>query len=248
MKIIIHRNEDIQTKKHQDEMTKKKEKEIRHNKNIINEKEKYDKKMNENKEKLMQKYITFYWNRKSRLDKKKKFYLHFNEKYEEKINKLEEIEKAEEDKKKKLIKKLLKIETNQKVFLEKEKLKYEKIKKKRLKYFNTCRNIKHDLERNLTEEANEILDFQNFVLSRQKNKEEQIKLKKENVQGKTIIHQMEFEKNLKTFYQKLYRIKSESVIKKNKEQKRKIYRDLKRAEYEAKKREEEERLLNQQVG
>jgi len=57
VKIIIHRNEDIQMKKHQDEMTKKKEKEIRHNKNIINEKEKYDKKMNENKEKLMQKYI-----------------------------------------------------------------------------------------------------------------------------------------------------------------------------------------------
>ena len=248
MKIIIKRNEDIQMKKHEDEMTKIKEKELRHNKNIITEKEKFDKKMNENKEKVMQKYITFYWNRKSRLDKKKKFFLHFNEKYDEKFNKLEEIEKAEEDKKKKLIKKLLKIETNQKEFLNKEKLKYENIKKQRLKYYNTCRNIKHDLERNLTEEANDILDYQNCVLSRQKDKEEQIKLKKENIQGKTIIYQMEFEKNLQTFYKKLYRIKSESIIKKNKEQKRKIYRDLKRAEYEAKKREAEERLLNQQVG
>ena len=248
MTIIIKRNEDIQMKKHEDEMTKIKEKELRHNKNIITEKEKFDKKMNENKEKVMQKYITFYWNRKSRLDKKKKFFLHFNEKYGEKFNKLEEIEKAEEDKKKKLIKKLLKIETNQKEYLNKEKLKYENIKKQRLKYYNTCRNIKHDLERNLTEEANDILDYQNCVLSRQKDKEEQIKLKKENIQGKTIIYQMEFEKNLQTFYKKLYRIKSESIIKKNKEQKRKIYRDLKRAEYEAKKREEEERLLNQQVG
>lgn len=229
-------------------MTKKKEKELRHNKNIITEKEKFDKKMSENKEKVMQKYVTFYWNRKSRLDKKKKFFLHFNEKYEEKINKLEEIEKAEEDKRKKLIKKLLKIETNQKEFLDKEKLKYEKMKKQRLKYYKTCRNIKNDLERNLTEEANDILDYQNCILSRQKNKEEQIKLKKENIQGKTIIQQMEFEKNLKAFYKKLYRIKSESIIKKNKEQKRKIYRDLKRAEAEAKKREEEERLLNQQVG
>ena len=51
MKIIIKRNEDIQMKKHEDEMTKKKEKELRHNKNIITEKEKFDKKMNENKEK-----------------------------------------------------------------------------------------------------------------------------------------------------------------------------------------------------
>ena len=208
-------------KKHEDEMTKKKEKELRHNKNIITEKEKFDKKMSENKEKVMQKYVTFYWN---------------------------QIEKAEEDKRKKLIKKLLKIETNQKEFLDKEKLKYEKMKKQRLKYYKTCRNIKNDLERNLTEEANDILDYQNCILSRQKNKEEQIKLKKENIQGKTIIQQMEFEKNLKAFYKKLYRIKSESIIKKNKEQKRKIYRDLKRAEAEAKKREEEERLLNQQVG
>lgn len=77
MKIIIKRNEDIQMKKHEDEMTKKKEKELRHNKNIITEKEKFDKKMNENKEKVMQKYITFYWNRKSRLDKKKKIFFAF---------------------------------------------------------------------------------------------------------------------------------------------------------------------------
>ena len=135
-----------------------------------NNKSPHHKKMKENKEKVMQKYITFYWNRKSRLDKKKKFFLHFNEKYDEKFNKLEEIEKAEEDKKKKLIKKLLKIETNQKEFLNKEKLKHENIKKQRLKYYNTCRNIKHDLERNLTEEANDILDYQNCVLSSKKHK------------------------------------------------------------------------------
>ena len=59
---------------------------------------------------------------------------------------------------------------------------------------------------------------------------------------------MKFEKNLKPFYKALERIKSESIFKKSKEQRRKIFRDLKRAEAEAKKREEEERLLNQQVG
>ena len=122
------------------------------------------------------------------------------------------------------------------------------MKKQRLKYYNKCRNLRNDLNRNLTEEANDIIDYQNCVLSRQKDKEESIKLKKEVIQGKTINRQMEFEKNLKTFYKTLYRIKSESIIKKSKEQKRKIFRDLKRAEAEARRREEEERLLNQQVG
>ena len=196
----------------------------------------------------MKKYVTFYWNRKYREEKKKNKFLHFNEKYEEKFNKLEELEKQEENKKKKLVKKLLKIESNQKEYLEKEKYKYENLKKQRLKYYNKCRNLRNDLNRNLTEEANDIIDYQNCVLSRQKDKEESIKLKKEVIQGKTINRQMEFEKNLKTFYNTLYRIKSESIIKKSKEQKRKIFRDLKRAEAEARRREEEERLLNQQVG
>lgn len=235
-------------KKHEDEMNKSKEKEIRHNKNVITEREKYDKKLNENQEKMMKKYVTFYWNRKYREEKKKNKFLHFNEKYEEKFNKLEELEKQEENKKKKLVKKLLKIESNQKEYLEKEKYKYENLKKQRLKYYNKCRNLRNDLNRNLTEEANDIIDYQNCVLSRQKDKEESIKLKKEVIQGKTINRQMEFEKNLKTFYKTLYRIKSESIIKKSKEQKRKIFRDLKRAEAEARRREEEERLLNQQVG
>ena len=196
----------------------------------------------------MKKYVTFYWNRKYREEKKKNKFLHFNEKYEEKFNKLEELEKQEENKKKKLVKKLLKIESNQKEYLEKEKYKYENLKKQRLKYYNKCRNLRNDLNRNLTEEANDIIDYQNCVLSRQKDKEESIKLKKEVIQCKTINRQMEFEKNLKTFYKILYRIKSESIIKKSKEQKRKIFRDLKRAEAEARRREEEERLLNQQVG
>ena len=248
MNIIIQKNEEIQNKKHEDIINKKKEKEIRNNKNKTIEKEKYEKKRNENQEKLMKKYVTFYWNRKYREEKKKNKFLHFNEKYEEKFNKLEELEKQEENKKKKLVKKLLKIESNQKEYLEKEKYKYENLKKQRLKYYNKCRNLRNDLNRNLTEEANDIIDYQNCVLSRQKDKEKSIKLKKEVIQGKTINRQMEFEKNLKTFYKTLYRIKSESIIKKSKEQKRKIFRDLKRAEAEARRREEEERLLNQQVG
>ena len=238
----------MQLRRHESEVNKLKQQEIRHNINKNLEKEKYEKKLNENQKKILEKYVTFYWSRKNREEKKKNKYIHFNEKYDEIINRLEEIEKAQEKKKKNLAKKLLTIETNQKEFLEKEKQKNESIKKRRLLYFNTCRNNKNNLERNFTEETKAIMDFQTEVLLRQKERDKNIQLKKENLYEKTVFHQMKFEQNLKPFYKELERIKSESIFKKSKEQRRKIFKDLKRAEAEAKKREEEERLLNQKVG
>ena len=100
MNIFIKRNESIQMKKHEREMNKIKEQEIRHNKNIILEQEKFEKKENDNKDKIMKKYITFYWNRKGREEKKKNNFVHFNEKYDERYVRLEEIEKAHEKKQK----------------------------------------------------------------------------------------------------------------------------------------------------
>ena len=235
-------------KKHEREMNKIKEQEIRHNKNIILEQEKFVKKENDNKDKIMKKYITFYWNRKGREEKKKNNFVHFNEKYDERYVRLEEIEKAHEKKQKSLMKKLLTIQTNQKEIYEREKQKYENIQKKRNQYLIMCRNNKKNLDKFFTEETKGIVTYQNFVLSRQKQLEDKVKLKKENLIEKTIYNQLKFEKNLKPFYKTLERIKSESIIKKSKEQRKKIFRDLKRAEAEKRKREEEERLLNQQIG
>ena len=77
--------------------------------------------------------------------------------------------------------------------------------------------------------------------------DKRFKLKKDNATEKTLYNQLTFEKNLKPFYKKLDEIKSESIIKKSLEQRRKIYRGIKRAEAEAKRKEEEERLLNQKI-
>ena len=82
MESLKERNENIQKKKHERELNKIQESEIRHNINVKNEKEKYEKKANDNQEKLMKKYVTFYWSRKDREEKKKDKFLHFNEKYE----------------------------------------------------------------------------------------------------------------------------------------------------------------------
>ena len=159
-------------KKHEREMNKIKEQEIRHNKNIILEQEKFEKKENDNKDKIMKKYITFYWNRKGREEKKKNNFVHFNEKYDERYVRLEEIEKAHEKKQKSLMKKLLTIQTNQKEIYEREKQKYENIQKKRNQYLIMCRNNKKNLDKFFTEETKGVLTYQNFVLSRQKQFED----------------------------------------------------------------------------
>ena len=72
MNILIKRNEDIHIKKHENEVNKLKEQEIRHNNNINLEKEKFQQRAKDNQEKIMKKYVTFYWSKKAREEKKKK--------------------------------------------------------------------------------------------------------------------------------------------------------------------------------
>ena len=244
---LKERNENIQKRKHEREKTKIQESEMRHNINVMNEKEKYEKKANDNQEKLMKKYVTFYWSRKDREEKKKDKFLHFNEKYEEKNNRLEEIEKKTEKKRKNLIKKLQLIEENQNHLKERDRQKYESIKGKRERYINTCRENKKNLLKLLDDDKDDILEYQAIVLSRKDQMDKKYKLKKDNFTERTIYNQLTFEKNLKPFYKKLDEIKSESIIKKSLDQRRKIYRGIKRAEAEAKRKEEEERLLNQKM-
>ncbi len=61
----------MQMRRHESEVNKMKEQAIRHKKNTILEKEKFKQKDHDNQEKIMQKYITFFWNRKDREKKKK---------------------------------------------------------------------------------------------------------------------------------------------------------------------------------
>ena len=247
MESLKERNENIRKKKHDLELNKIQESEIRHNKNVMNEKEKFEKKANDNQEKLMRKYVTFYWNRRNRDEQKKEKYLHFNEKYDEKLNRLEEIERNTEKKRKNLIKKLQVIEANQNQLKERDRQKYESIKEKRDKYILTCQENKKNLQRVLFEEKDDILEYQSIVLSRKEQMDKKYKLKKENFTEKTIYNQLTFEKNLKPFYKKLDEIKSDSIIKKSFDQRKKIYKGIKRAEAEAKRKEEEERLLTQKM-
>ena len=237
----------MQKKKHESELNKLIKSEERHSKNVLNEKEKFEQKANDNKEKLMQKYISFYWNRRSREEQKKGKFLNIREKYDEKLGRLEEIERNTEKKRKNLIKKLQIIETNQNEIKEKDRLKFESIKEKRERYMSTCHENKKNLQKMLLEEKDDILEYQTVLISRKCQMDKKYKLKKDNFAEKTMYSQLTFEKNLKPFYKKLEEIKSDSIIKKSFDQRRRIYRGIKRAEAEAKRKEEEERLLNQKI-
>ena len=237
----------MQKKRHDIELNKLYESDARHNRNVVNEQEKYEKRRNDNQEKIMKKYISFYWNRKSQAQQKKDKFLHFNERYDEKYNRLEELEKDIEKKRKNLIKKLHTIETNQIEIREKDKQKYEDIRKRRENYINTCYENKKRLEDDLFDEKDDILEYQTIMISRKSQMDKRFKLKKDNATEKTLYYQLAFEKNLKPFYKRLEEIKSDSIIKISLEKRKKIYKGIKRAEAAAKKKEEEEKLLNQKM-
>ena len=226
---------------------KKSESEVRHNINVMNEKKKLEQRANDYQEKLMKKYITFYWNKRNIEQKQKENYLHFNKKYDGKNNKLEEIEKNIEQKRKNLIKKFRIIEENQQQIKEKDKQKYEEIRQKRNEYVKTCIENRKKLHKELIEQNDDILEYQLYMISRKSQMDKKFKLKKNHAIEQTLYNQINFEKNLKPFYKKLEKIKSESIIKRSLTQRKKIFRDIKRAEAEAKRKEEEEKLLNQKL-
>lgn len=247
MESLRERTEIIHKKRHDAELNKILESELRHTHNVQNEKEKFERKVKDKKEKLMKKYVTFYWSRRDREEKRKDKFLHFNEKYDEKNNRLEQIERNTEKKRKNLIKKIETIEANQTQIKERDKQKYDSIREKRHQYISSCKINKKKIMKLLDEEKDDILEYQAFVLTRKEDMDKKIQLQKDNFTEKTVYNQLTFEKNLKPFYKKLYEIKSDSIIKKSPEQRKKIYKAIKRAEAEAKRKEEEERLLNQKM-
>ena len=89
----------------------------------------------------------------------------------------------------------------------------------------------------------DILDYQTCVLNRNIDKTKLINLKRIQSREKTINDQLNFQKNIIPFFKKLEVIKSECVMTKSVNNRRKIYVEKKRREAELRKKEEEEKLL-----
>ena len=121
------------------------------------------------------------------------------------------------------------------------KLREEKIKK--------CKTQKEELLKERNDKRLDILDLQYELLRRGHKRENMNEMKRITANEKTVVNQMALEKNLSDFHKRMNLLKDQSVYKKTSEERFKIYKDLKKAEAERKKKELEEKLdklLNKQ--
>ena len=196
----------------------------------------------ETEEKEFKKYISFYWLRKAQEKAIKKKMKEKTEKLKERTERIEELEKLLEKKEKVIAAKIHK--------REEIKEKYDNDKKERLlldkdrreEKMRRCNTQKMEILKEQNERRLDILEYQYDMLMKGRRKEKMNELKRKNAGEKTIVNQMVLEKNLSDFYRRMNSLKSKSVYRKTPEERYKIYRDLKRAEAERKKKELEDKL------
>ena len=241
---FIDNNNNSKKKQHLLEVKKLQNEEIRHRNNLVGVQKSNDERMEKNKEKIFEKYISFYYLRKSREKEFKKKNLNCNDKFAEKAEQIEEIERKQNLKTEELIKKLANIESRKKEILKHKNDYFVTFKQKRNEYNESCYNKRLLMDKEMDAGRADILGFQTEVIKKSLNQTHLNNLKKAHSTEKTLYNQINFKKNLKTFYQKLENIKSQCVLRKPVEERRKIYINIKRAEREKKKKDEEERLLD----
>ena len=218
------------------------ETEKRHENNVIKLNIENEKLAKETEEKEFKKYIAFYWLRKAQEKALRQKTKEKNTKLKEKTERIEELEKENEKKSKELLAKIRKREALKQKF---EKEKEERLKEEmrhREEKMRRCNTQKIELMKEQNERRLDILDYQYELIIRGKKRDNMNELKRINASERTVINQMTLEKNLSDFYKRMSHLKEQSIYKKTPEQRYKIYRDLKRAEAERKKKELEDKL------
>jgi hypothetical protein len=115
-------------------------------------------------------------------------------------------------------------------------------KDKREEKLRRCNTQKMEILKEQNERRLDILEYQYELLMKGRRKEKMDELKRKNAGEKTIVNQMILEKNLSDFYKRMNMLKTLNVNKKTPEERFRIYRDLKRAEAEKKKKELEDKI------
>ena len=196
----------------------------------------------ETEEKEFQKYISFYWLRKAQEKALKKKLKEKKDKLKERTERIEELEKINEKKGKVITDKIRKREAIKEKYDNEKKEKLLMEKDKREERLRRCNTQKAEILKEQNERRLDILEYQYELLIKGRRKETMDELKRKNAGERTIVNQMILEKNLSDFYKRMNRLKTLSVNKKTPEERYKIYRDLKRAEAEKKKKELEDKL------
>ena len=164
----------------------------------------------ETKEKEFQKYVTYYFLKKSQrqqLTSKKK---ERSNKLKEKSEKLEELDRLNEEKRKQIIKKMQKSEKKRGENL---KLKEEKILEDKIKREVKKKNVKirlTEMEEENEEKRRDILDYQTDLMNRSlKMNDPIINKKRFNTEEKTITNQMANQNNMVRFIKKSNTLRSQ---------------------------------------
>ena len=228
----------------QDNFAKKNlESEKRHEKNVIKVKKENRKLEKATEEREFQKYITYYFLKKTqnqKLSKKKK---EQNSKLQEKADKLEEIERINEEKRKELMRKMNKMDKKREEYM---KLKEEKLIEEKEKRDEKTRNLRNrlcEMDKEEGEKRRDVLEYQTDSVARSMNRTN-LAIKKNNSGYNSIANQIALSQNMTLFNKKLNALKSQSITKKPLEQKIKIYKEVKRKEAERLKREKEDEIYN----
>ena len=196
----------------------------------------------ETEEKEFQKYVSFYWLRKAQERALKKRLKEKKDKLKERTERIEELEKINEKKGKIITDKIRKREEIKEKYDNEKKEKLLLEKDKREEKLRRCNTQKMEILKEQNERRLDILEYQYELLLKGRRKEKMDELKRKTTGERTIVNQMILEKNLSDFYKRMNRLKTLSVNKKTPEERYKIYRDLKRAEAEKKKKELEDKL------
>ncbi len=163
---------------------------------------------------------------------------------QEKAEKLEELDKKNEERRKQIMKKIQKMDKKRDEYM---KLKEEKILEDKIKRDEKTKSVQkrlNEMEVEQNEWVRDILDYQTELVNRSL-KISNLNDKKRMMAGEnTIGNQIAIQKNLAAFNRKLNMLKSQSVTKKTKEEKLKIFRELKRQEAERRRKEKEDELYN----
>ena len=213
--------------------------EIRHEKNILKLNKENDKISKKNEEKYFKKYVSFYWQRKSKERELKRKKKEITDKLSEKNEKILLLEKSNEKKRNNLLKKIQAWDSRKKEYEKSKTKRIEDSKIKRELRFKSCAKKRNAFLLEESERRKDILDYHSDIFFRSLSRDNGFLMKRNHALEKTSREQIVLEHNLMSFNKQMNILKSQSIYKKSIEERIKIFKELKRKEAEKKKEMEE---------
>ena len=198
-------------------------------------------------EKEFQKYITYYFmkkNQRMHLSHQRKMRA---TKFNEKVERLEELEKKDHERRKNLLKKIQTLDSRRAKYIQEKFDNILHFKMKRDENLEKCLQNQKEIEEDEFKRREIILANQTISITRSMNIDRKNDMKRMAAGDKTINNQIAILNSMFIFNKKLNELKSKSVTKLTKEEKLKIFRELKRKEAEKRKKQLEDEMLDKMI-